>query len=224
MVRPYVSLNENSLTQTPIKGLARDSDEIGIHARLKILWSAMAVWVRLPPFPQHYCSLTYRRKKNMETTLAFVLGMSVVVVIALAIVAVIGFVKAIKTEKALNEQMRNVSIEIDNRISKINRMIDELASEVHRRIDERIREEESEREKINRGIIEGDEFLHKRADDILKESEKHYEHIHRRMDDILSQMDSRFDKMISKLDKNNDQLSKELEEIRVENNKIILKD
>lgn len=151
----------------------------------------------------------------METTLAFVLGMSVAVVIALAVVAVIGFVKAIKTEKALNEQMRNVSMEIDMRINNIERMLNELIAELHRRVDDTHRSEALEREKINRGIMEGDEFLHKRADDILKEAEKHYEHMHRRMDDICSQMDSRFDKMITKLDKT--------KEILVDN-KIILKD
>jgi arylsulfatase A-like enzyme len=151
----------------------------------------------------------------METTLAFVLGMSVVVVIALAVVAVIGFVKAIKTEKALNEQMKGISMEIDNRVTNIDRMLNELIAEVHRRIDETHRSETLEREQISRNIIEGDEFLHKRMDDVLKESEKHYEHIHRRMDDILSQMDSRFDKMITRIDKAKENLV---------DNKIILKD
>ena len=151
----------------------------------------------------------------METTLAFVLGMSVAVVIALAVVAVIGFVKAIKTEKALNEQMRNVSMEIDNRISNIDRMLHELIAELHRRIDDTQRGEALERDNITRNRIEGDEFLHKRIDDVLKEEEKHHEHMHRRMDDICSQMDSRFDKMITKLDKAKETLV---------DNKIILKD
>ena len=147
----------------------------------------------------------------METTIAFVLGMSVAVVIGLAVVAVIGFVKAIKTEKALNEQMKEVYLEIDNRITNIERMLNEMIVQLNRRIDETQREEELERDKLIRNYIEGDEFLHKR------------------MDEISSQIDSRFDKAVEYSKSNTRNLENYLENLikKLEekvNNKIILKD
>ena len=115
----------------------------------------------------------------METTIAFVLGVSVAVVIALAVVAVIGFVKAIKTEKALNEHIMSISRELDIK----SKQLEEARKEIQITMDHYERD------------------IHMRIDDVLREQEKHLEHTHHRMDDILSQMDSRFDKMITKLEK-----------------------
>jgi len=149
----------------------------------------------------------------METTVAFVLGMSVAVVIALAIVAVIGFVKAIKTEKALNEQMKDVYREMDMRITNIERMVNEITIQIHRTIDDKAQENEKTIENI-----------HRRIDDVLNQIEIKEEHSHKRMDDILSQMDSRFDKMITKFDKTNDDIETVLVSINKKVEKIILKD
>ena len=75
-----------------------DCDEIGIHDRLKICWIVISVRVQLPPQVQHYRSLKIKEKINMDI-LSFILGMSVVVVIAVAVVAVMAFVKVKKHNK-----------------------------------------------------------------------------------------------------------------------------
>ena len=61
-------------------------------------------------------------------TLSFVLGMSIVVVIALAVVAVIAFVKTIKLEKRIEDLNRDV-IEID---AQTNRVLSLEIENVHR--------------------------------------------------------------------------------------------
>jgi Na+-transporting NADH:ubiquinone oxidoreductase subunit NqrC len=61
-------------------------------------------------------------------TLSFVLGMSLVVVIALAIVAVIAFFKTIKLEKRIEDLNRDV-IEID---AQTNRVLSLEIEQVHR--------------------------------------------------------------------------------------------
>ena len=115
----------------------------------------------------------------METIIAFVLGMSVVAVIALVVVAVIGFVKAIKTEKALNEHIVSISTELDIKNKKI---------------------EENRREiQITMDHYERD--IHDRIDSVLREQEKQNEDLRRGIDTMTSQMDSRFDKIITKIEK-----------------------
>jgi len=61
-------------------------------------------------------------------TLSFVLGMSIVVVIALAVVAVIAFFKTIKLEKRIEDLNRDV-IEID---AQTNRVLSFEIEQVHR--------------------------------------------------------------------------------------------
>jgi Na+-transporting NADH:ubiquinone oxidoreductase subunit NqrC len=61
-------------------------------------------------------------------TLSFVLGMSLVVVIALAVVAVIAFVKTIKLEKRIEDLNRDV-IEID---AQTNRVLSFEIEQIHR--------------------------------------------------------------------------------------------
>jgi ssRNA-specific RNase YbeY (16S rRNA maturation enzyme) len=61
-------------------------------------------------------------------TLSFVLGMSLVVVIALAVVAVTAFVKTIKLEKRIEDLNRDV-IEID---AQTNRVLSFEIEQVHR--------------------------------------------------------------------------------------------
>lgn len=115
----------------------------------------------------------------METTIAFVLGMSVAAVTALVVVAIIGFVKAIKTEKALNEHIVSISTELDIKNKKI---------------------EENRREiQITMDHYERD--IHDRIDSVLREQEKQNEDLRRGIDIMTSQMDSRFDKIITKIEK-----------------------
>lgn len=115
----------------------------------------------------------------METTIAFVLGMSVAAVTALVVVAIIGFVKAIKTEKALNEHIMSISTELDIKNKKI----------------------EENRKEIQIIMDHYERDIHDRIDSVLREQEKQIENLRRGMDGIISQMDSRFDKIITKIDK-----------------------
>ena len=67
--------------------------------------------------------------------MSFVLGMSTVAVIAIAIVAVVGFVKAKKTEERLtnleNELSRNIA-EIYNSIGEVNTQLNNNISDAYR--------------------------------------------------------------------------------------------
>ena len=68
-------------------------------------------------------------------TLSFVLGMSTVAVIAIAVVAVVGFVKAKKTEERLtnleNELSRNIA-EIYNSIGEVNTQLNNNITDAYR--------------------------------------------------------------------------------------------
>jgi len=68
-------------------------------------------------------------------TLSFVLGMSTVAVIAIAVIAVVGFVKAKKTEERLtnleNELSRNIA-EIYNSIGEVNTQLNNNISDAYR--------------------------------------------------------------------------------------------
>jgi len=68
-------------------------------------------------------------------TMSFVLGMSTVAVIAIAVVAVVGFVKAKKTEERLtnleNELSRNIA-EIYNSIGEVNTQLNNNISDAYR--------------------------------------------------------------------------------------------
>jgi F0F1-type ATP synthase membrane subunit b/b' len=121
----------------------------------------------------------FDKLKKMETTIAFVLGMSVAAVTALVVVAIIGFVKAIKTEKALNEHIMSISTELDIKNKKI----------------------EENRKEIQIIMDHYERDIHDRIDSVLREQEKQIENLRRGMDGIISQMDSRFDKIITKIDK-----------------------
>jgi hypothetical protein len=102
----------------------------------------------------------------METTVAFALGMSFVVVIVLSIVAVIGFVKAIKTEKRLNKYMSDSLVEYNQMKKDFRVDLDAYERCLHERIN------------------------HVELDISLKEK-----HLNDRSDEIMSQMDSRLDKL-----------------------------
>jgi len=68
-------------------------------------------------------------------TMSFVLGMSTVAIIAIAVVAVVGFVKAKKTEERLtnleNELSRNIA-EIYNSIGEVNTQLNNNISDAYR--------------------------------------------------------------------------------------------
>ena len=76
-------------------------------------------------------------------TISFVLGMSSVVVIALAIVAVVGFVKARKTEKELEQTGQDLYLEIENLRTDIHRRVDELECNCNSQLDSRLDKLES---------------------------------------------------------------------------------
>jgi len=73
-------------------------------------------------------------------TLSFILGMSSVVVIAIAIVAVIGFFKVRSVEKQFNEYRQNFIVEFDIRTKDIHDNINYVNNELIRRIDNTERE------------------------------------------------------------------------------------
>jgi signal transduction histidine kinase len=70
--------------------------------------------------------------------LSFVLGMSVVVVIAVSIVAVIGFVKARKIEKELESISEDIYRLIDRNETDFNRRVDELENNIFSQLDSRL--------------------------------------------------------------------------------------
>jgi predicted PurR-regulated permease PerM len=73
-------------------------------------------------------------------TLSFILGMSLIVVIAIAVVAVMGFFKVRNVEKQFNEYKRNFTIEFDNTTKDIHDNMNHVNDELHRRIDNAERE------------------------------------------------------------------------------------
>jgi predicted PurR-regulated permease PerM len=73
-------------------------------------------------------------------TLSFILGMSSVVVIAIAVVAVVGFFKVRSVEKQFNEYRQNSTVEFDMRTKDIHDNINYVNDQLHRRIDNTERE------------------------------------------------------------------------------------
>jgi predicted PurR-regulated permease PerM len=73
-------------------------------------------------------------------TLSFILGMSSVVVIAIAVVAVVGFFKVRSVEKQFNEYRQNSTVEFDMRTKDIHDNINYVNNELNRRIDNTERE------------------------------------------------------------------------------------
>jgi CHASE1-domain containing sensor protein len=71
-------------------------------------------------------------------TLSFVLGMALVVVIALSIVAVIGFVKARKLETELEHISSDVYRQIDRNTTELHQRIDFESSSIHSQLDSRL--------------------------------------------------------------------------------------
>ena len=70
--------------------------------------------------------------------LSFVLGMSVVVVIAVSVVAVIGFFKARKIEKELENVGEDVYRQIDRNQTEFHRRTDELENHIFSQLDSRL--------------------------------------------------------------------------------------
>ena len=73
-------------------------------------------------------------------TLSFILGMSSVVVIAIAVVAVIGFFKVRSVEKQFNEYRQNFTVMFETSTKCIYDNISHTNDELHRRIDNTERE------------------------------------------------------------------------------------
>ena len=73
-------------------------------------------------------------------TLSFILGMSSVVVIAIAVVAVVGFFKVRSVEKQFNEYRQNFTVEFENRTKDIHDNLNHTNDSLHRRIDNTERE------------------------------------------------------------------------------------
>ena len=70
--------------------------------------------------------------------LSFSLGIAVVVVIALAVVAVIAFVKERKIEKQIEQLESGIFRALQDEISESHRRIDELGSNVFSALDSRL--------------------------------------------------------------------------------------
>ena len=70
--------------------------------------------------------------------LSFVLGISVVVVIAVSVVAVIGFVKARKIEKELEHIGEDLYRQIERNQIDYNRRADELENNIFSQLDSRL--------------------------------------------------------------------------------------
>jgi uncharacterized protein YoxC len=77
--------------------------------------------------------------KKMET-LSFILGVSSVVVIAIAVVAVVGFFKVKSVEREINEYRRSFTVEFDNTTKDIHDTLNHTNDSLHRRIDNTERE------------------------------------------------------------------------------------
>jgi 23S rRNA pseudoU1915 N3-methylase RlmH len=73
-------------------------------------------------------------------TLSFILGMSSVVVIAIAVVAVVGFFKVRSVEKQFNEYRQNFTVEFDSRTKYIHDNMNHTNESLHRRINNTERE------------------------------------------------------------------------------------
>ena len=73
-------------------------------------------------------------------TLSFILGLSSVVIIAIAVVAVIGFFKVRSVEKQFNEYRQNFTVEFENRTKDIHDNLNHTNDSLHRRIDNTERE------------------------------------------------------------------------------------
>ena len=73
-------------------------------------------------------------------TISFILGMSSVVVIAIAVVAVMGFFKVRNVAKQFNNYKQNFTVEFDNRTKDIHDNMNHVNDELHRRIDNTERE------------------------------------------------------------------------------------
>jgi predicted PurR-regulated permease PerM len=73
-------------------------------------------------------------------TLSFILGMSLVVVIAIAVVAIVGFFKVRSVEKQFNEYRQNFTVEFENRTKDIHDNLNHTNDSLHRRIDNTERE------------------------------------------------------------------------------------
>lgn len=73
-------------------------------------------------------------------TLSFILGVSSVVVIAIAVVAVVGFFKVKSVEREINEYRQSFSAEFDTTTRDIHSTFHHMNDELHRRIDNTERE------------------------------------------------------------------------------------
>ena len=73
-------------------------------------------------------------------TLSFILGMSLIVVIAIAVVAVIGFFKVRSVEKQFNEYRQNFTVKFENKTKDIYDSMHQVNDQLHRRIDNTERE------------------------------------------------------------------------------------
>ena len=64
-------------------------------------------------------------------TLSFILGMSLVVVIAIAVVAIVGFFKVRSVEKQFNEYRQNFTVEFENRTKDIHDNLNHTNDSLH---------------------------------------------------------------------------------------------
>ncbi len=86
-----------------------------------------------PTSGTHYRSLE-KRRINMDI-LSFILGMSIVVVIAVAVVAVMAFVKVNKHNKEIDNLQQVLGRELDNQTRERNEVVQEIFRTMDSRLD-----------------------------------------------------------------------------------------
>ena len=104
--------------------------------------TSMSLWDRFNrtdiTLLKHYRSLEIKEKINMDI-LSFILGMSIVVVIAVAVVAVIAFVKVNKT----NKEIETIHTVIGNEVERMNRNREDDVRNLYSTLDSRLDKLES---------------------------------------------------------------------------------
>ena len=124
--------------------------EIGRQERLKIFWAESPC--RFDSGPRYgYRSLTYKEKQIMDI-LSFILGMSVVVVIALAVVAVIGLVRVNRVKSQINNIAQYTEKENENIYRNMSEQFNNMHQEFRTDIDNIYRTIDSRFDKLENKI------------------------------------------------------------------------
>lgn len=125
-------------------------------------------------------------------TISFILGISSVVVIAIAVVSVVGFFKVISVAKHFNNYRQYLDVELSNKTKEIRDEITQGIEYLHRRIDSTEREYSTQNDELRRNIDQKNHEITSHVDLISQHGENNKNEIYR-------YIDSRFDKFENKL-------------------------